>query len=248
MKTFINLSLLILGLVLFLGCTPTQGTTTVLKYTQNHTTIVILSMSAKFVVTGDDDNSNTLQLNDENVTTSGDISTNVNQSYHIINFIITWNDSYQFILKFNSTSLKWVWINSTFVILHPSQVIIPLEKMITSFGDSQVSIQRNQSYVCRSALDYSNAVKKLRVSITWNQFQVEVYPTNNTKFDPSSKPCTVDLDDKIVPIAVGGALGLLLLLVVIIYVISYIRDRRQQSKELRSGYNRIDQPEPNHHS
>ena len=245
MKTFINLSLLILVLVLYLGCTPTEGSPTVLKYTENNITIVRLSMSAKFVVTEDGTQKNLMF--DDNVTTTGNISMSVNQSYHIINFIVTWNGTYQFILGFNSTAQKWVWMNSKFVFVHQS-VIVSLDKMISSFGDGQVSIQRNQSYVCRSALDYSNTVDKLQVSITWNQFQVEVYPTNNTKFDPSAKTCNVDLDDKIVPIAVGGALGLLLLLVVIIYIISYIRDRRQQSKELRSGYNRIDQPEPNHHS
>eukprot|EP00800_Vazella_pourtalesii_P020124 TRINITY_DN7006_c0_g1_i1.p1 TRINITY_DN7006_c0_g1~~TRINITY_DN7006_c0_g1_i1.p1 ORF type:complete len:249 (+),score=25.15 TRINITY_DN7006_c0_g1_i1:104-850(+) len=248
MKTSISLSLLTLGLALYMGCTRTQGAPTVMKYTENNTTIVRLSMSAKFVVKVGE-TSHTLKLDDKNITISGNISSHshANQSYHIINFIITWNDTHQFILTFNSTSQKWAWTNSTFVFIEP-YVILPLEKMISSFGDGQITTQQNQSYTCQSALDYSNSIDKSRVSVTWSQFQVEVYPTNNTKFDPSSKRCTVDLDDKIVPIAVGGALGLLLLLVVIIYVISYIRDRRQQSKELRSGYNRIDQPEPNHHS
>ncbi|KAI6655006.1 hypothetical protein LOD99_2295 [Oopsacas minuta] len=247
MKNLINLSLPILAFILYFGFAPTSEAKT-LSYKNSTRTVVLLKMSAKFEI-NDNGKRKGLTLEDQDLDVTGNISQskNNNVSYEIITFIVSWNGTnYQFILTFNSSKESWTWENSTFVV---KETILPLKKMISSFGDGIITTKANHSYVCMSPLDYTTkSVKGITVSVTWRQLQVEVYPRNNTKFDEAPKPCTVDVDDKIVPIAVGGALGLLLLLVVIIYVISYIRDRRQQSKELRSGYNRIDQPEPNHHS
>ena len=253
MRSLLCYSLLILGLVLCFDYATADSNPKKLRYIHNGETMVMLSMSAEFKVL-DSGGSVMEHLKYENTDSeaSGNITNpTVENPYTIINFIVFWNNSleYQFILTFNSTSEKWIWQNATFVISRDSYTIVPLKKMINSFGDNQLSAKRNNSYVCMSPLDYtSDVISNIKVSIVWSRFHVEVMPLNNTVFGISGDPCTVDIDDKIVPIAVGGALGVLLLLVVIIYVISYIRDRRQQSKELRSGYNRIDQPEPNHHS
>ena len=253
MRSLLYHSLLVLGLVLYFDYARAASTKQ-LRYVRNGQTVVMLTMSAQFKVLGEDGTSIIkLDYQDTDSAASGNITNSTAEKpYTIINFIVKWNnsDEYQFILAFNSTSKQWVWNNATFVVTNEDGVVIvPLQKMINSFGNTEIVVNRNNSYVCVSPLDYTSPViSKIKVSVVWSQFQIEVMPLNNTLFDTSPHPCNVDLDDKIVPIAVGGALGLLLLLVVIIYVISYIRDRRQQSKELRSGYNRIDQPEPNHHS
>ena len=252
MRSLLAYSLLVLGLVACVSL-ATAADTKKLSFVKNNKTYVMLSMSAKFTIT-EDSKTKDLKYQSSDSAATGNISTYAVEGgiSTVINFIVKWNTSedYQFILTFSSNADKWTWDNSTFVVSEDSKyTIIPLGKMISSFGESKIDVERNDSYICVSPLDYTSRTNSdISVVVVWSQFQLEVMPLNNTEFGHSANRCPVDIDDKIVPIAVGGALGLLLLLVVIIYIISYIRDRRQQSKELRSGYNRIDQPEPNHHS
>lgn len=241
-------------LILSLSCCV-YSTSDPLRYVNNRKTVVLLSIDAEFDVTGGNQ-PNPLKIPssvEQMIGVTGSITPMTNVSDELISFNVAWNGSNhnQFTMFFNNTEGKWKWTNATFTTeTEDGNTTVTLEGMITQFGNPSIEANANNSFLCNSPLDFSSPTNdKVRVSVRWSHFQVEVYPKGmNGTFDKTSGTCTVDFDDKIVPIAVGGALGLLLLLVVIIYVISYIRDRRQQSKELRSGYNRIDHPEPNHHS
>lgn len=62
--------------------------------------------------------------------------------------------------------------------------------------------------------------------------QAVIYPGNIYSDKPNRKICMEDyiaLQELIVPIVVGGVLGLLLLLILIAYVIAYVRRRRKES-------------------
>lgn len=110
------------------------------------------------------------------------------------------------------------------------------------FDESFQRLELTRPYLCHSENNYTNfssitTDNSLNISLTVRQLEVQAFNFSNTEGSFDSKGARVCLLDNnntgntIVPIAVGAALALLVVIVIIAYLIGRVRNKKKSSYE-----------------
>lgn len=108
---------------------------------------------------------------------------------------------------------------------------------MTGFFDevsSKVEYQRSYRCNANSTYQFSNLTNQgMHVFISVKNFQVQVFEFKHNGTFGNARECVADGEpgSKIVPIAVGAALGVLVIAVIVAYVISKVVNRKKSSYE-----------------